>query len=128
MAWTRIVRSAKPRPRGVDSQYPGLINADMDLNISPPPEWVQAFNSPSDVPISMSMHPPKLAGSSIRIRYPDGQLEAYVANVDARCEAANLYFERHILPALTAAEAQARSYRETAQARLAREQREGEKL
>lgn len=128
IVWTRIVRSGKPRPRGVDSQYPGLINADIELNISPPPEWVQAFNNPSDVPISMSMHPPKLGGSSIRICYPDGQLAAYVANVDARCQAANLYFERDILPALSSAEAQAHRDRETAQARLAREQREADEL
>lgn len=127
-AWTRIVRSGGPRVRGVNDQYPGLINAEIDLNISPPREWVQAFNNPSDVPISMSMHPPELSGSTIRIRYPDGQLPAYVANVDARCEAANLYFERHILPALNAAEAQAQNDRETAQARVAREQREADKL
>jgi hypothetical protein len=128
MAWTRIVRSGSPRVRGVDAQYPGLMKADMDLNISPPAEWAQAFSNPSDVPISMSMHPPELSGSTIRIRYPDGQLAAYVANVDARCEAANVYFERHILPGLNAAEAQAQNDRETAQARVAREQLEADKL
>lgn len=126
--WNRIVRSAKPRVRGVDPQYSGLIDADIDLSTTPPAEWAQAFNNPPDVPISMNMHPPELAGSTIRIRYPDGQLAAYVANVDARIEAANLYFEQRVLPALIAAEAQAQSDRETAQARIARERREAENL
>jgi len=128
MAWTRIVRSGHPRVKGVNSQYRGLINAEMDLSINPPSEWVPAFNNPPDVPISMSMHPPELTGSTIRIRYPDGQLAAYVTNVDARIEAANLYFEQRILPTLVAAEAQSRNDRETAQERIAREQREAENL
>jgi len=97
------------------------MDADMALRTTPPPEWAQSFNNPSDVPISMSMHPPELAGSTIRIRYPDGQLAAYVANVDARIHAANLYFEQSIHPALNAAEAQAQNNRETAQARVARD-------
>src|SRR5947209_3279402 len=82
----------------------GLVNAEMDLSRTPPPEWAQAFDNPSDVPISMSMHPPERSGATIRIRYPDGQLAAYVANVDARIEAANLYFEQRVLPSLMAAE------------------------
>jgi hypothetical protein len=114
--------------KGINPQYSGLINAEMDLTTTPPSEWAQAFDNPSDVPISMGMHPPERSGATIRISYPDGQLAAYVTNVDARCEAANLYFERQVLPSLNAVEAQVRSDRETAQARLARERLEAEKL
>lgn len=121
MAWTRIVRSGKPRVRE-DPKYPGYMIAEMDLTTPPPPQWAQTFNVPLDA------HSPDLSGWTIRIRYPDGQLAVYVASVDGRIEAANLSFERHVLPALNAAEAQAQAKRESAQERVAREQLESDRL
>jgi hypothetical protein len=121
MAWTRIVRSGKPRVRE-DPKYPGYMIAEMDLTTPPPPQWAQTFNVPLDA------HSPDLSGWTIRIRYPDGQLADYVASVDARMEAANSSFERHVLPVLNRAEAHEQAQRETAQARVAREQREASRL
>jgi len=59
---------------------------------------------------------------------PDNELDAYVANVDARIEAANDYFEAHVLPNLEAAEASAQRDKVSAQARVAEAQRRAKKL
>jgi len=127
MAWNRITRG-KPRVRGINSRYPGLINVEIDLSATPPSEWAEAFDHPSGVSISMGMHPPERSGSTIRLMCPDSELEAYVANVDARIAAANDSFERQVLPSLEAAEASAQRDRAAAQARVADAQRRAENL
>ena len=128
MEWTRIVRSGPPRVRGVNSQYPGLLDVEIDLTRTPPPEWTQGFIHPSGVGISLSMHPPEISGSRVQIRPPDGELEKYVAHVDERIEAANTYFEQRVLPALNAAEAQAQQRKATEQSRIADATRQADKL
>jgi hypothetical protein len=128
MAWTRIVRSGKPRVKGINSRYSGLIDVEIDLTPTPPREWAQFFEQPFAVPTSLSMHPPKLSGSTVMLMLPDNELDAYVANVDVRIEAANDYFEAHVLPNLEAAEASAQRDKSSAQARVADAQRRAEKL
>src|SRR5437899_672855 len=108
MGWTRIVRSGQPRVKGINSQYSGLIDVEIDLKPAPPREWADFFSRPFAVPTSASMHPPKLSGSTVMLRPPDNEISAYVANVDARIEAANDFFESQVLPALEGAEAQDR--------------------
>jgi len=128
MAWTRIVRSGKPRVKGINSQYAGLINVEVDLEPPPPREWADFFSQPFAVPTKASMHPPKLSGSTVMLRPPDNELDAYVANVDARIEAANDFFERQVLPSLEAAEAQARQRRGDDQKRIDDARRKAEDL
>lgn len=70
---------------------------DMALSETPPPEWAQAFAHPSNVPISLSMHPPELSGSTVRIRPPDEEFGPYVDHVEMRIIAANNYYEEHVL-------------------------------
>jgi hypothetical protein len=128
MKWDPISRG-KPRVRGVNPQDSGLIDVEIDLSITPPPEWAQAFTNPPDVPISMGMHPPTLSGPrGVELQLPDGELEAYVANIDARIAAANDYFERQVLPSLMAAEASAQRDEASAQARVDDVQRRAENL
>ncbi len=128
MAWTRIERSGKPRVRGPNDQYPGLIDVEIDLTLTPPREWAQAFLNPSGVSISMGWRHPTLSDATIRIMPPDDKLEANVAEVDARIAAANDYFERQVLPSLQAAEASAQRDQAAAQARIADAQRRADKL
>jgi len=128
MAWTRIARSGTPRVMGVNSKYSGLIDVEVDLKPTPPREWANFFSQPFAVPTKLSMHPPKLSGSIVMLMPPDNELDAYVANVDARIEAANDYFEAHVLPNLEAAEASAQRDKASAQTRVAEAQRRAEKL
>lgn len=118
MTWTRIIRSGRPRVRGVNAKYSGLLDVDIDLTPTPPAEWTRAFERPIGVGISLSMHPPTLSGATVHIRPPDNELEAYVKHIDERIAAANDYFEREVLPALDRAEAQERQRREDEQKRI----------
>jgi hypothetical protein len=115
--------------RGVNAKYSGLIDVEIDLNpATPPGEWADFFSRPFAVPTSLSMRPPQLSGATVRLMCPDNELDAYVANVDARIEAANDFFESQVLPSLEAAEASAQRDRASAQARVAEAQRRAEKL
>lgn len=51
----------------------------------------------------MSMHPPHLSGSTIYIRPPDRELEAYIEHIDERISAANATYEARFLPQARAA-------------------------
>lgn len=46
------------------------------------------------------MHPPRIHGTSIRLRPPDSELERYVEALRERVEATNDQYEREILPHL----------------------------
>jgi len=128
MAWTRIVRSGKLRVKGINPQYSGLIDVEIDLKPTPPREWADFFSQPFAVPTKASMHPPKLSGSMVMLRPPDNELDDYVANVDQRIEAANAFFERQVLPSLEVAEAQARKRRDDDQKRIDDARRSAEDL
>jgi len=126
--WNRIVRSGKPRVKGINSQYAGLIDVEIDLKPTPPREWAEFFSQPFAVPTKASMHPPTLSGSTVMLQPPDNEFDAYVANLDARIEAANDFFERQVLPRLESAEAQARQRREDDQRRIDDTRRKAENL
>jgi hypothetical protein len=98
-AWNPITRG-KPTVEGSHRQYDGLLVVRIELSDVPHPEWARIFLGPVSVPISMSMHPPQLAGHTIEIHPSDNEIEMYVSNVDARIKGANEYFEVHVLPRL----------------------------
>jgi hypothetical protein len=50
------------------------------------------------------MHPPRLSGSDIYITPPDNEVERYISHIDERIAAANVAYEKHILPKVRAAE------------------------
>jgi len=115
MNWTPIARE-NPEVRGIDPQAPGLLDVTIRLRPTPPREWVELFEHPPGVSISMAMHPPRLSGATVRIRPPDDELEAYLAHVDQRIDAANREFEERFLPQIRARAA--REAQNTEQERL----------
>jgi hypothetical protein len=126
--WTRIIRSGPPKRLKVDEKYRGLLNVELALNATPPPEWAYAFANPSDVPISLSMHPPELSGSTVRIRPPDEQFGSYVDHVEMRIIAANKWYEEHVLPQRLVGEERQQSDRDEEKERLDRAKREAEDM
>jgi hypothetical protein len=89
---------------GVHPEYSGLLEIEVELDPYPPRGWEQGFNHPEGVGISLSMHPPRLSGSTIYIMPPDKQVEDYIKHIDERIDAANAIFEKRHLPELHAAE------------------------
>jgi hypothetical protein len=85
---------------GIDPAYSGLLHVDMSLSRTPEPEWRQFFEHPTGVSISVSMHPPTVAGSKVLMRPPDDQVAKYVSQVDDRIAAANRQYEQVVLPHL----------------------------
>jgi hypothetical protein len=104
VTWTPITRS-NPEPKGVNARYSGLLDVDVRLSSSPPSEWAEFFSRPFAVPTKLSMHPPRLSGSTVRLMLPDNEFDEYIQNLDARIAAANEYFERQVLPGLQSAQA-----------------------
>jgi len=100
--WVPIKRG-KPTPKSINEKYRGLIDVELALDRQPPAEWAQAFLNPVNVPISISMHPPKLVGSTVVIQPPDNELDAYVKHVDVRIDHANQRYEHEFLPEIEAA-------------------------
>lgn len=125
--WVPITRS-KPDPKGVDPKYSGLLNVEIELSTNPPNEWAQSFLNPVNVPISMSMHPPRLQGSTIIIRPPDNELEAYVRHVDVRIAHANQRYEQEFLPAIDAARERDQRAHDEEERRLAEARKRAENL
>jgi hypothetical protein len=97
--WQRI-RIGKPQVLGVNEQYSGLLDVDVPLEPSPDMHWDALFERGAGVPISVSMHPPHVHGSTVRLRPPDNEVERYVDALRARVEAVNDQYEREVLPAL----------------------------
>lgn len=100
MEWERI-RLGKPNVLGVNEQYSGLLDVDVPLEPTPDVHWTAVFErGPSGISYSVSMHPPRIHGTSIRLRPPDSELERYVEALHERVEATNDQYEREILPHL----------------------------
>ena len=99
MAWEPITRG-KPKVMGINAEGPGLLDVSVPLSSVPPPAWVQFFDSPPDVSVSVTIHPPRLSGREVFITPPDGQIREYVAQVDTRIGAANRMYEDIELPRL----------------------------
>lgn len=119
--WTPIERTGV-EVLGVDPDASALLKARITLSSSPPPQWKEYFDAPIGVQVDMSMHPPRLAGStldpSIFIRFEDDHLERYVQHVDERIAAANARYEETVLPRLRAEAEDQRRRLEDEQRRL----------
>jgi hypothetical protein len=100
--WTHITRT-EVEVRGVNQQYSGLLDVDVQLSESPPTEWTQTFDHPPNVGIPISMHPPRLRGATIRITPPDSELEMYLDHIDKRIEAVNRWYADNVWPKVLAA-------------------------
>lgn len=124
--WVPITRG-KPKVQDIDSKYKGLLDVRIILDRNPPAEWGQSFDYPSDVPFSLSMHPPRREGSTITITPPDNELDAYVKQVDARIAHANERYEQR-LPEIDAARERDQRAHDEEQHRLADARRRAEKL
>ena len=125
--WVPITRG-KPDPIGVDEKYRGLLDVEIELSATPPPEWAESFLHPVKVPISMSMHPPRLEGSTVIIKSPDNDLAAYVQHVDVRIAHANQGYEHKFLPAIDAARERDQRGHDEEQRRLAAARKRAETL
>ncbi len=98
-SWTPITRN-KPEIEGVHPQKRGLLVVKITLSQDPPEPWRQAFLNPTEVPVSASMHPPKVYGEHIAITPPESELREYVLHVDERIASANTYYQTTVWPAL----------------------------
>ena len=125
--WTPISRE-KPEVKGVNARYSGLLDVDVRLSSPPPSEWAAFFSRPFAVPTKLSMHPPRLSGSTVKLMLPDNEFEEYMQNLDARIAAANDYFERHIVPELQAADAQETMRRDEERKRIEEARRRADRL
>ena len=100
------IKPGKPKVLGVDSTYSGLLNVEIPLTPTPDRYWTEIFNNgPRDVPFSLSMHPPRLAGGTVRITPPDSEVERYVEYIAARVESTNRNYTERIEPRLSAQQA-----------------------
>jgi hypothetical protein len=103
MAAQTDIKPGKPRVRGVNSQFSGLLDVEIPLTPQPDRYWTEIFNrGPSDVPFSLSMHPPHLYGSTVKITPPDSEVEKYVEYISARVEGTNRNYADRIEPRLRA--------------------------
>jgi hypothetical protein len=94
------IKLGKAKVRGVDPEASGLLNVDIPLEPQPPDEWLQTFGSAPGPMWSISMHPPKLHGNTIRIRPPDNEVDKYIAALQGLVDATNAYYDRDIAPEL----------------------------
>lgn len=97
------IKPGKPRVLGVNSQYSGLLDVEIPLSPTPDRYWTEIFNrGPSNVPFSVSMHPPQLVGGTVRITPPDSEVEKYVEYISTRVEGTNRNYAERIEPRLRA--------------------------
>lgn len=97
------IKPGKPRVLGVNAQYSGLLDVEIPLTPRPDRYWSETFErGPSDVPFSISMHPPRLVGGTVKITPPDSEVEKYVEYIAARVEGTNRNYAERIEPRLRA--------------------------
>lgn len=98
--WGRI-RLGKAQVLGVNEEYSGLLDVDVPLEPTPDVHWSAIFErGPSGVGYSLSMHSLRLAGSSVRLRLPDDEVDRYIEALRERVEGTNDQYERDVLPRL----------------------------
>lgn len=64
---------------GFHREHSDLVAVIIRLSDTPPADGVQVLDHQPRVSSSLSMHPPKLHGSTVEIRPPDSELKRYVA-------------------------------------------------
>jgi hypothetical protein len=91
----------KPEVLGVDPEASGLLDVSVPLEPRPDQYWVEIFNAgPPGVSFSVSMHPPRLSGSTVRLRPPDREVEKYLLSLQERIEGTNAEYARSVEPEL----------------------------
>jgi hypothetical protein len=94
--WKPIQRG-KIDVRGIDQEHPELLDVVVPLSRMPEPEWRQFFLHSVGVDVALSMRPPELEGTLVRLTPPDAELQKYVSNMDDRISAANERYQREVL-------------------------------
>jgi hypothetical protein len=103
---TMEVRRSSTDVVGIDPEARGLILVRVQLEPAPDRHWAQIFggNSAWDAPpghsFSISMHPPRLSGSTVTLRPPDGDVEKYLDSLDDRIACTNRHYTTVIKPQL----------------------------
>lgn len=116
------VKMGHPVTVGIHAQYEGLLVVEIPLEPYPDEAWRSIFDHPPGVGISMSMHPPRLIGSSVTIHPPDTEVERYVSHVRERVDAANAEYDKTVRPRLEALERQRIAAEEERRRRIAEAQ------
>jgi hypothetical protein len=97
MDWEPI-RLGKPNVLGINEQFSGLLDVDVPLEPTPDVHWTTVFErGPSGISYSLSMHPPRIHGTGVRLCPPDSEVERYVEALRERVEATNDQYDREIL-------------------------------
>ena len=123
MEWKPITITGRS-VRGRDPEASGLLDIDLALWGTPPTEWAEQFRNPTgDFGRPVSMHPPKLSGSTITIRPPDADVEQYAEHIEKRVSHANEWFEENALPHINAAEERKQAEEDAEAERLREAQR-----
>jgi hypothetical protein len=98
------VRRAATEVLGIDREARGLIRVRVRLEPSPDRQWAAIFggngawDSPPGHSFSLSMHPPRLSGSTVTLRPPDGEVEKYLDSLDDRIACTNRHYESVVKP------------------------------
>ena len=74
------------------------------------------------------MHPPRLLGSTVRVRPPDDEIEAYVKHVDDLVQSCNENYAKEQLPQIEARDEAKQNATQAAEDRLAEAQRRADLL
>lgn len=90
--------------RGRTSRYSGLLDVDIELSHRTPEAWARFLQNPSGIGVSVSMHPPSLSGSTVKITPPDDEVDKYARHIEERVAHTNRWFEETALPQINAAE------------------------
>ena len=127
MEWVPITITGR-KVVGRNRQYSGLLDVEIELSGTPPRPWAEFFQSPSGIGISISMHPPSLSGSKVKITPPDDEVESYAKHIEERVAHTNRWFEETALPQINAAEERQRAENEAEAKRLKEAQRKLDEL
>jgi len=95
------IRMGKATVLGIDREARGLLNVTVPLEPRPDRYWTEIFNSgPPGVSFSVSMHPPRLDGSTVFLRPSDEEVEQYLGSLQERVEGTNAEYARRVEPEL----------------------------
>ena len=111
--WTPIQRSAAPEVRGLSAEAHDRLHVRLKLNVRPPADWVNAFDN-----LPQTDHVMTVRQDEVHLNLPDGELEIYVREADARIEAANREYQTAVLPPIRAARERQRIEGEDAERRV----------
>ena len=101
MSGQTSIRIGKATVLGIDREARGLLNVTVPLEPRPDRYWAEIFNSGAPgVSCSVSMHPPRLDGSTVFLRPSDEEVEHYLVSLQERVEGTNAEYARRVEPEL----------------------------